>query len=87
MIAKHLPSVICEINPWFLEGFGIRLDELLAFFSEQGYQLYHYRTEAGRKRLNRVEANEVVEDNYIFIHPDRLARFASLMSQAGGTTL
>jgi len=80
MIAKHLPSVICEINPWFLEGFGIRLDELLAFFSEQGYRLYHYRTEAGRGRLNPVEANQVVEDNYIFIHPDRLARFASLMS-------
>jgi len=80
MIAKHLPSVICEINPWFLEGFGIRLDELLAFFSEQGYRLYHYRTEAGRGVLNPVEANEVVEDNYIFIHPSRLARFASLLT-------
>jgi len=80
MIAKHLPSVICEINPWFLEGFGIRLDELLAFFSEQGYRLYHYRTEAGRGVLNPVEANEVMEDNYIFIHPSRLARFASLLT-------
>ena len=84
MIAKHLPSVICEINPWFLEGFGIRLDELLAFFSEQGYRLYHYRTEAGRGRLNPVEANQVVEDNYIFIHPGRLARFASLLAQVSG---
>jgi len=80
MIAKHLPSVICEINPWFLEGFGIRLDELLAFFSEQGYRLYHYRIEAGRGVLNPVEANEVVEDNYIFIHTSRLARFASLLT-------
>jgi len=82
MIAKHLPSVICEINPWFLEGFGIRLDELLAFFSEQGYRLYHYRIEAGRGVLNPVEANEVVEDNYIFIHPSRLARFSSLLAEA-----
>lgn len=79
MIAKHLPSVICEINPWFLEGFGIRLDELLAFFSEQDYRLYHYRTEAGRGILKPVEADQVVEDNYIFIHPNRLARFASLL--------
>jgi FkbM family methyltransferase len=79
MIAKHLPSVICEINPWFLEGFGIRLDELLAFFSGQGYRLYHYRTEAGRGILKPVEADQVVEDNYIFIHPNRLARFASLL--------
>jgi FkbM family methyltransferase len=79
MIAKHLPSVICEINPWFLEGFGIRLDELLAFFSEQGYQLYHYRNEEGREMLKPVEADQVVEDNYIFIHPSRLERFASLL--------
>ena len=79
MIAKHLPSVICEINPWFLEGFGIRLDELLAFFSEQDYQLYHYRNEAGRGILKPVEADQVVEDNYIFIHPNRLARFSSLL--------
>jgi hypothetical protein len=82
MIAKHLPSVICEINPWFLEGFGIRLDELLAFFSEQGYGLYHYGTEAGRGRLNPVEADQVVEDNYIFIHPSRLSRFSSLLAEA-----
>ena len=80
MIAKHLPSVICEINPWFLEGFGIRLDELLEFFSEQGYRLYHYRTEGGRGILKPVEADQVVEDNYIFIHPNRLARFASLLN-------
>ena len=82
MIAKYLPSVICEINPWFLEGFGIRLDELLAFFSEQGYGLYHYRNEEGRGILNPVGADQVVEDNYIFIHPDRLARFSSLLTEA-----
>ena len=80
MIAKHLPSVICEINPWFLEGFGIRLDELLAFFSEQDYRLYHYGIEAGLGRLKPVEADEVAEDNYIFIHPNRLERFASLLT-------
>jgi FkbM family methyltransferase len=84
MIAKHLPSVICEINPWFLEGFGIRLEELVAFFTEQGYQLYHYRTEDGRGLLNRVEMDQVVEDNYIFIHPSRLARFSSLLGQVSG---
>jgi FkbM family methyltransferase len=79
MLGKHLPTIICEINPWFLEGFGIRLEELLGFFSERGYQLYHYRNEGGRGRLREVAPLEVVEDNYVFIHPSRLERFASLV--------
>ncbi|HKP44990.1 MAG TPA: FkbM family methyltransferase [Pyrinomonadaceae bacterium] len=80
MIAKHLPSVICEINPWFLEGFNIRLEELLSFFTEQGYGLYFYRRENGKGKLEPVSKEQVVEDNYIFIHPDRLSRFSSLLA-------
>lgn len=81
MIGKHMPTVICEINPWFLEGFGIKLSELIGFFSDRGYQLYHYREEKGRRVLCPVEIEEVVEDNYVFIHPQRLSRFASLLRE------
>ena len=80
LIAKHLPTVICEINPWFLEGFGVKLEELTDFFFDQGYQLFHYRTDHGRGRLRPVPPQEVVEDNYVFIHADRLSRFASLLA-------
>lgn len=80
LISKHLPTVICEINPWFLEGFGVQLEELTAFFFDQGYGLYHYRTENGRAGLHPVKVAEVVEDNYVFIHPGRLERFASLLT-------
>jgi FkbM family methyltransferase len=80
LISKHLPTVICEINPWFLEGFGVQLEELTAFFFDQGYGLYHYRTENGRAGLYPVKVAEVVEDNYVFIHPGRLERFASLLT-------
>jgi FkbM family methyltransferase len=79
IIARHLPTVICEINPWFLEGFGVQLGELLAFFSDQEYQLYFYRTENGRGSLRPVDPSAVVEDNYVFIHPRRLSRFADLL--------
>lgn len=79
MIDEHLPSVICEINPWFLEGFGIRLEELTGFFFDRGYKLYHYRNKEGRGRLREIKLDEVVEDNYIFIHPSRRERFASLL--------
>lgn len=81
LITKHLPSVICEINPWFLEGFEIRLDELLQFFFTQGYSIYHYRKQQGSGSLNLVDIQDVVEDNYIFIHPNRLKRFHSLLAQ------
>src|SRR2546423_539441 len=50
-IDHHLPTVVCEINPWYLEGFGIRLDELTQFFFRKGYEIYHYRNDAGRGEL------------------------------------
>jgi FkbM family methyltransferase len=81
LIAQHLPTVICEINPWFLEGFGIRLDELVGFFIDQGYHLYHYRTRDESRMLYPVHIEDVVEDNYLFIHPRRLSRFSSILAQ------
>ena len=79
MIDRHLPTVICEINPWFLEGFGIALADLLGFFDARGYLLYHYREEGGRGRLREVAPADVVEDNYVFVHPSRRERFAELL--------
>jgi len=80
LLAEHLPTVICEINPWFLEGFGIRLEELLELFFDLGYQLFHYRVVDGKGVLKPTEPAEVVEDNYVFIHPTRLDRFAPLLN-------
>lgn len=79
MISRHLPTVICEINPWFLEGFGVELKDLLSFFSGKGYGLYHYRNDEGRGRLREVAPAEVREDNYVFIHPSRRERFAAML--------
>jgi FkbM family methyltransferase len=75
-IDRHRPTVLCEINPWFLDGFGIQLEELTGFFFHKGYRLYHY--DDGQHCLNEV-AGKVVEDNYLFLHPCRADRFASLL--------
>jgi methyltransferase, FkbM family len=78
-IETHRPSVICEINPWFLDGFGIRLEDLSAFFADRGYRLYRYTPE---RRLREIlSLNEVVEDNYVFLHVDRLPSFAALLER------
>jgi FkbM family methyltransferase len=77
MIETHSPCVICEINPWFLDGFGLRLEDLIGFFSDRGYRMYSYTAE---KRLRQVSAlSDVVEDNYVFIHSKHMEPFAPLM--------
>lgn len=77
LIERCTPTVICEINPWFLEGFGVRLSSLLEFFFGRGYSLYRYQGERGSERLCQVAPSEVVEDNYLFLHPSRASRLSS----------
>jgi FkbM family methyltransferase len=76
--AKHielqLPTVICEINPWFLEGFGVKLENLTDFFFEKGYKMFFYK----EKMLIEVKLEDIVEDNYIFIHPSKFSKFNGL---------
>jgi FkbM family methyltransferase len=76
-ITRHLPSVICEINPWFLEGFGIDAEALTGFFLERGYRLYRYVE--GRLRLQ--SPSDIVEDNYVFLHPSRIDALAPLLER------
>ena len=77
LVDQHHPTVICEINPWFLDGFGIRLEDLVTFFTDRGYGFYRY---TDGKQLVRVPSLETVnEDNYVFIHPDRQLPLRPLM--------
>ncbi len=85
MISRHHPTVICEINPWFLEGFGIGLGELVDFFSDRGYGLYFY-DHREKSLAPIVDLKEVIEDNYVFIHKERLERFGALLQAAGPAT-
>lgn len=76
LIEQHRPTVICEINPWFLDGFGLRLEDLVGFFVDRGYHVYRYTS---GKKLVPVAAADIDEDNYVFVHADRLTQFASLL--------
>lgn len=81
LIRSHLPTVLCEINPWFLDGFGIRLEELTGFFARDGYRLYRYETNGRGGFLKPVPEGEVIEDNYLFIHPAKANRFLPLVAR------
>lgn len=76
VIERDRPTVVAEINPWFLEGFDVTVEDLVSFFDAFGYSLYHYGDD---RRLHSVSASEIVEDNYVFVHPSRADRFASLI--------
>jgi FkbM family methyltransferase len=75
LLEKHHPTVIIEITPWFLEGFGLTAANVTGFFAELGYRLYRYQD----KRLVPAETEDIVEDNWIFVHPSRRDRFASIL--------
>jgi len=79
LFLKHLPTTVCEINPWFLEGFGVKLGELIGFFLDKGYKMYFYETNSEEKFLREVAIEDVVEDNYVFIHPSRSDRYSRLL--------
>jgi len=78
ILEKNLPTVIVEINPWFLEGFGVSLSDLVNLFVGLGYRLYHY--ENGRLQSAKIE--DIVEDNWVFVHPSREQQMLPLFSRA-----
>lgn len=74
-IERWKPLVVTEINPWFLEGFGVDLKEFVEFFQALGYRLY--RLVEGRLVLTPIE--KVEEDNWIFVHEDKKIQVAALL--------
>jgi FkbM family methyltransferase len=42
LLERNKPVVVCEINPWFLEGFGLKVEDLVGYFESMGYGLYRF---------------------------------------------
>ncbi len=75
IIEANRPTVIMEITPWYLEGFGLTVGDITGFFDGLGYRCYRYVD----RKLVPVTAADIVEDNWVFIHPHRRNRFAALL--------
>jgi FkbM family methyltransferase len=75
IIEENHPTIICEINPWFLEGLGLKVEDLVSFFTDRGYRLYRYVN----RRLLPTAVADVEEDNWVFVHPQRADRLASIL--------
>lgn len=93
-LERHKPTVIIEITPWYLEGFGLEVNDVTGFFDELGYECFRYDNGTPQgvnvrptqspsiARLVPTPPEAIVEDNWVFIHPARRGRFASLLSRA-----
>ncbi len=80
LIDKHHPTILLEIYPWCLEGFGLSLDDLLHFFQARGYGLHSYNV--ATRRLEPVQMiGDIVPANYVFLHPSRRDRLASVLDR------
>ena len=78
ILERNKPTVIIEITPWYLEGFGLKVRDVTGFFEGLGYHCYRYAD----RRLTRVTPEEIVEDNWIFVHPSRRDRMRELLAEA-----
>jgi FkbM family methyltransferase len=69
VLARDLPTLVIEINPWFLEGFGLSVFDLVDFICHFGYDMYRF--DDLLHRLVPQDPRTVSEDNYVFVHPSR----------------
>ena len=84
-IDRHRPTVLLEIYPWCLEGFGLSLNDLTGFFHAKGYGLYSYDPRA--RQLESVSSVEAIrQGNYVFLHPSRRDRLASILDRQSAVT-
>jgi FkbM family methyltransferase len=82
LIEQHSPTILCEISPWFLEGFGISAGGFADLLLSRGYEMYHYERAAGREWLRPAALARLgtySSHNYVFVHPRRRQRLAALL--------
>lgn len=73
ILKQSLPSIVIEINPWFLEGFGFDINVLLSLLLDMGYLMFKFDV-SRNKLMPTTSSSSIIESNYIFLHPERVSR-------------
>jgi len=77
LIARDSPVVVCEVDPDFLEGFGLDVSDLTGFFEDRGYRTFVLRGQR-EGRLEALAPSGISEaGNYVFVPELRLSRLAA----------
>ena len=77
MLERHRPVVLVEIQPFFLEGFGIEESALVALIDQLGYDLFVY--DEGTGKLDRHD-EALIDSNYLMIHRQRITEFDDILA-------
>ena len=77
LLTRFKPVVLMEINPFFLEGFGLQEKSLADLIDKLDYGTYRYNADS--RKLEHYTASSYVESNYILIHRQRVQNFAHLI--------
>ncbi len=77
MLTEHQPVVLVEIQPFFLEGFGIKEADLLELIDELGYDLYLYSKST--KKLTKY-TSALIDSNYMMIPRATASNYAELIA-------
>lgn len=75
LLERWHPTIVCEINPWFVAGFQHTAHDVVACLADFDYTLYRYVAH----QLVPWDADWIEEANYVFVHPSRLERLCRLM--------
>lgn len=76
LLQKHKPAILIEINPFFLDGFGIKESDLRNLIATLGYKTFIYNQTT--KKLD-AHTEAYFESNYILIHSDKIDHFKHLL--------
>ena len=77
LIQKHKPVILIEINPFFLDGFGIKEQDLRDFIAAAGYKTFVYNQSSKKLELF---TDAYFESNYVLIHTDKTDHFKHLLN-------
>lgn len=78
LLTKYKPAILIEINPVFLEGFGLTQENVVSFINENGYKIFHL--ENNSSKLNIVEDKLLWKDNFILIHESKISLHSKVIS-------
>jgi FkbM family methyltransferase len=81
MLRKFEPVLYVEIYPFYSRGFGIRDEQIQAFFDALGYRFYYYQ-QSTKKLVPLV--GELIPANFILLSAKASRKFAHLIDETGG---
>ncbi len=78
ILKKYMPVILIEINPIFLEGFGLTSLDMLNFIKELDYVIYYLNEDT--KKLTPLGNKELWEYNFILIPTNKINLYQNLIS-------